>query len=388
MKLFKRLSVILTILMTVFIGFGLVIPVLPVVIQHVGAKPINLGLMLAAYSVAAFLLSPWWGHLSDRIGRKPVLLIGLLGFSLSFILLGFAIHLLWLMYLARIVGGGFSGAVTATAMAYVADATDEANRTKGMALAGMAIGMGFIIGPGIGGLLARLGHAVPFFGAGLFALGNAVWGALALRESNHSSQPQDLAQRATARWAAFSGSLKYLFLVGFVGQFTITSLEGTLQYFEIDKIGATPGEIGGMFFISGIVGILIQGGVVQRYVTRGREITTLYAGLVVSAVGLALILVSQNFWTATLYMTLFGAGNTVLRPTLASLITRRTQAGQGLTNGLMSSLDSLARIIGPLLATFLFQIRHSIPFIFASVVALGATALVAIYHRTTEGKIL
>ena len=392
MELLKRLAVILTMLMTVFIGFGLIIPVLPLMIKNVGAQPLNLGLMLAVYSAVAFLMSPWWGHISDRIGRKPVLLIGLLGFAISFIVFGLAAHLLWLMYVARIIGGGFSGAVTATAMAYVADVTSVENRTKGMAFAGMSIGMGFIIGPGVGGLLAHFGNVVPFFVAGVLAIGNAIWGAMALPESMNQTDRQNLTTSvpSKSRWAAFSGPLKYLFLVGFVGQFTITSLEGTFQYFEMDKIGATAGEIGTMFFISGTVGALIQGGVVQRYVTHGREVFTLYTGLIVSGMGMFLILFSRNFWTAALFMTLFGAGNTVIKPTLTSLITKQTKVGQGLTNGLMSSLDSLARIVGPLLATALFQLDHNIPFILAGAAALLATTLVAGYrhafHKAMDGS--
>ena len=383
MTLLRRLSVILVILMTVFTGFGLIIPVLPVVIERTQAAPINLGLMLAVYSVMAFALSPWWGHLSDRIGRKPVLIVGLLGFSISFILFGLVIHILWLMYLTRILAGGFSGAVTSSAMAYVADVTDDEHRTSGMALAGMAIGLGFIIGPAVGGLLAPLGLRVPFLAAGGVALVNALWGWATLPHvAVPASASSGLADRPS-RWAAFAGPVKYLFLVGFVGQFTITSLEGTLQYFEIAKIGATPQNIGAMLFISGVAGILVQGILVRRYVTQGREMPALILGLMASGIGLLLILLSRNFWTATAYLTVFGGGNAVLRPTLQSLITRQSVVARGLTTGLMSSFDSLARITGPVLATLLFQVAHPLPFILASGVAFGALGLICAYRNHT-----
>lgn len=382
--MFKRLRVILVMLVTVFIGFGLMIPVLPLMVTNAGADAFQLGLMLALYSTVSFFLSPYWGRLSDRIGRKPILVVGLVGFALSFLILGLAVHTLWLMYVSRIVGGAFSGAVTATAMAYVADVTDTLDRTKGMALAGMSIGFGFIIGPAVGGILGGVSIPLPFFVAAALALLNALWGLLALPESLAPEVRRERslmsAHGSTSRWSAFQGPLKYMYLVDFVSQFTISSLEGCLQLFEMVKIHASSIQIGWMFFISGIVGALIQGGMVRRYVTHGREVPTLYIGLFVSAVGLVLLVFSRNFATAALYMTIFGAGNTVIKPTLTSLVTKETRVGQGLANGLLSSMDSLARMIGPLFATLIFEVHMNLPFLVAAVVAILAMVLVGRYQ--------
>jgi DHA1 family multidrug resistance protein-like MFS transporter len=379
----KSLSVILGMLVTVFIGFGLIIPVLPIMITHVGARAYNLGLMLAVYSAISFFISPLWGRLSDRIGRKPILITGLLGFAVSFLVFGLAQNMLWLMYVARVIGGGFSGAVTATAMAYIADVTGAENRTKGMALAGMSIGMGFVLGPALGGILGGIGTAIPFYVAAGLATINAIAGVAFLKESLAPSDRHAHMQPKVSRWAAFAGRLKYLYLVDFAAQFTIAALEGTFQLFEMRKIGATVPQIGWMFFISGIVGALIQGGIVRRYVKHGREVPTLYIGLVISAGGLFLLLFSTNFATAALFMTIFGAGNTVIKPTLTSVVTKETKVGQGLATGLLSSMDSLARITGPLLATLLFQVRISIPFVMAGLVAL--IAVVFVYRFQKEG---
>jgi MFS transporter, DHA1 family, multidrug resistance protein len=386
--MFKRLRVILLMLVTVFIGFGLIIPVLPLMVTNAGANAFQLGLLLALYSAVSFFLSPYWGRLSDRIGRKPILVIGLVGFALSFLILGLAVHTIWLMYVSRIVGGAFSGAVTATAMAYVADVTDTMDRTKGMALAGMSIGFGFIIGPAVGGILGGISVSLPFFVAAGLALLNALWGLFALPESLTPEQRQERAMQpssgATSRWSAFEGRLKYMYLVDFVAQFTISSLEGCFQLFEMDKIHATSMQIGWMFFISGIVGALIQGGIVRRYVTHGREVPTLYIGLFVSALGLVLLVFSTNFATAALYMTIFGAGNTVIKPTLTSVITKETRVGQGLANGLLSSMDSLARMVGPVFATLIFEVHMNLPFFVAAVVAILAMVLVLRYQMTVQ----
>ncbi len=379
----RKLTVILVVLVTVFIGFGLIIPVLPLMVSHVGAKPYNLGLMLAVYSAVAFVLSPLWGRVSDRIGRKPVLVIGLVGYAVSFLVFGLASHILWLMYVARIIGGGFSGAVTATAMAYVADVTTPEERTKGMAFAGVSIGLGFILGPAIGGILSVYGVAVPFFTAAGLALANAIWAATSLRESL-TPNGRGAVEKRPSRWTAFTGPLRYLYLVDFVAQFSIAALEGCFQYFEMARIDATAQEIGWMFAISGVVGALVQGGIVQRYVTQGREVPAMYIGLFVSGVGLWLITFSSNFATATLFMTIFGASNTVIKPTLTSVITKRTTLGQGLTNGLLSSMDSLARVVGPLTATLLFQVHMSLPFFVAAAVALLAMVLVYAYAHSRQ----
>lgn len=382
----KRIAVILSMLITVFIGFGLIIPVLPLMVTGVGAQKYNLGMMLAVYSAVAFVMSPFWGRISDRFGRKPVLITGLLGFALSFLLFGLAKDILWLMYVARIIGGGFSGAVTATAMAYIADVTGEEDRTKGMAFAGASIGMGFIIGPGVGGLLGDINVALPFFVAAGLAVVNAIWGFAALKESTTREERLANPKGKGSRWRAFAGALKYLYMVDFVAQFSIATLEGVFQYFEIYKFNATPTQIGMMFFISGFVGALVQGGIVQRYVKHGREVPAMYTGLVLSGIGMFLILFSANFWTATLYMTIFGASNTVIKPTLTSVITKETTVGQGLANGLLSSMDSLARIVGPILATVLYEIHQNIPFIVTGLIAIAAVFLVASYKRLSGTK--
>jgi DHA1 family multidrug resistance protein-like MFS transporter len=153
----KQLAIIMVLLITVFIGFGIIIPIMPEMVST-----FHLAVMLAVYSAASFLMSPIWGALSDRIGRRPVIMVGILGFSISFFIFGIAGDQLWLMYASRILGGFFSGAVTACAVAYVADITSEDNRTKGMGLVGMSIGLGFIFGPAVGGLLSVYGNSVPF----------------------------------------------------------------------------------------------------------------------------------------------------------------------------------------------------------------------------------
>lgn len=370
----KQMGVIMLLLMTIFVGFGIIIPVLPEVVRGAGSEYHN-ALLLSVYSAASFLMSPIWGALSDRIGRRPIILIGLLGFSLSFLIFGFADGHLWIMYVSRILGGLFSGAATACAVAYVADITTAENRTKGMGMVGMSIGLGFIFGPAIGGILSRWGTYLPFFVASVLAFASFLFAFSILKESLTPDKRTAVKEKAPSRWTAFSGASKYLYILSFFVSFTLAGLEATLQYYQMDKIGATPFDIGMMFLASGIVGALIQGGVVRRLVKQGAEQRVIGIGLLLSAAGFFLLLYSSSVVTAAIYLSVFGAGNALIRPCVTSLITQRTKVGQGVATGLSSSMDSLGRIAGPLLGGAVFAIAHSLPFIIGGVLCLAAILL-------------
>ena len=164
-------------------------------------------------------------------------------------------------------------------------------------------------------------------------------------------------------------------MLSFFVSFTLAGLEATLQYYQMDKIGATPFDIGMMFLASGIVGALIQGGVVRRLVKQGAEQRVIGIGLLLSAAGFFLLLYSSSVVTAAIYLSVFGAGNALIRPCVTSLITQRTKVGQGVATGLSSSMDSLGRIAGPLLGGAVFAIAHSLPFIIGGVLCLAAILL-------------
>ncbi|WP_010269962.1 MFS transporter [Paenibacillus senegalensis] len=376
----KSMAVIMLLLLTVFIGFGIIIPVLPVIVGE--DQGFHLAMLLSVYSAVSFFMSPWWGRVSDKTGRKPVLLIGLGGFAVSFLLFGLAGDQLWLMYVSRIIGGAFSGAVTACAVAYVADITTDENRTKGMGLVGMSIGLGFVLGPALGGVFSLWGLSVPFFVSSLLSFLCLLFTASYLTESlPPEARGGAVPARQPSRWAAFQGPLKYLYILSFFVTFTLAGLETTFQLFQMAKIGVDSFEAGMMFFASGIVGALIQGGVVRRHVKPGQEKVAISIGLVLSAAGFILILFSSSVWTAALYLSVFGAGNALIRPCVISLITQKTKVGQGVATGLNSSMDSLGRIFGPLGAMALFGWHMASPYIVGAVLCIAAMLLVAGFVR-------
>lgn len=374
----KQLALIMVLLMTIFIGFGIIIPILPDAVAGSGADTFHFGMLLSVYSLASFLISPLWGGLSDRIGRRPILMIGTLGFSLSFFLFGIAGDSLLLMYVSRILGGVFSGAATACAVAYVADITTEEERTKGMGLVGMSIGLGFIFGPALGGLLSHFGLQAPFFAASLLSLATFAFALVLLPESLPPEKRHGAGGSKASRWSAFVGSVKYLYMLSFFVSFTLAGIEATLLLFERDKIGASAADLGLIFAVSGVVGALIQGGVVRRLIKRGQEARVIGLGLILSAIGFVLILFSSSVLTASIYVAVFGAGNALIRPCVTSLITQKTTVGQGTASGLSSSMDSLGRITGPLLGAGIYDYSHQMPFLIGA--ALSVAALYLLYR--------
>ncbi|MEK3722014.1 MFS transporter [Paenibacillus sp. FSL H8-0034] len=371
----KQLAIIMVLLMTIFIGFGIIIPVLPDAIEGSGASSFHLGMLLSIYSLASFLMAPIWGSLSDRIGRRPLIILGTIGFSVSFFIFGIAGDNLTLMYVSRILGGLFSGAATTCAVAYVADITTEENRTKGMGLVGMSIGLGFIFGPAVGGILSQWGYQIPFYTAAGLAFVTFLFALVMLPESLTKEKRHQTQGAKVSRWTAFIGTVKYLYVLSFFVSFTLAGLEATLLLFEKDQIGATSLQLGIMFAVSGVVGALIQGGVVRRFIKRGDEARVIGIGLVLSAIGFVLILFSSSLVTASIYLSVFAAGNALIRPCVTSLISQKTKAGQGVASGLSSSMDSLGRITGPLLGAGIYQYSHQLPFYMGAVLSLAALYL-------------
>ncbi|MBD2846233.1 MFS transporter [Paenibacillus sp. IB182496] len=385
----KPLAVVMLMLLTTFIGFGIIIPVMPEIIKATdpGALELHTGLMLSVYSAVSFLLSPFWGGLSDRIGRRPIILTGVLGFAASFLLFGLGAGNLTLMYASRVLGGLFSGAVTSVIVAYVADVTPPEQRTKGMGLVGMSIGLGFTIGPGFGGLLSGISLEAPFYAAGALALLTFVLALPRLKESlpPERRRPADR-QKRPSRWRAFAGPVRYLYVLALFVSLSLAGLEATLQLFGMSRFSVTPGQVGMMFFVCGLVGALVQGGIVRRYIREGDEPKFIVIGLVISAAGFFLLVTSHTLLTATLYLAIYGIGNALIRPCVTSLITQKTTVGQGVASGLSSSMDSLGRIAGPLAGTALLSWNLELPYLVGGLLSLAALLLLLRFRLVSRSS--
>lgn len=363
----------------VYIGFGIIIPVLPFYAENIGANPTELGLLMAVYSLLQLIFAPMWGGISDRIGRKPVMMIGIAGLAISFFIMAISTKL-WMLFVARIVGGFLSAANMPTAMAYVADITTPENRGKGMGIIGMAIGFGFVFGPAIGGIFSKASLGMPFYIAGIFSVLTFFLVLAMLKESSTASSRLEHSQKNSSLWKAFTGVLSILFILQLFISLSLSGLEATFAYFAAKKAGMNAAQMGYVFMIMGLAGAIVQGGLMGRLTKKFGEGPVIQGGIIISAIGFALILLVNNFATAAIYLTIFGIGNGVIRPSISSLLTKSSTSGHGSSTGLLSSFDSLGRIIGPPLGGWLFSIAIGLPYIAGAIISILALVLYVIYQ--------
>ncbi|WP_058308974.1 MFS transporter [Gracilibacillus massiliensis] len=381
----KVLGILFAVMFLVMVGFGIIIPVLPFYAEELGASPLALGLLMATYSLMQFIFSPMWGRVSDRIGRKPVLMIGIAGLALSFFLLAFASQL-WMLFAARIIGGFFFAANMPTVMAYVADITSEEDRGKGMGIIGAAVGLGFIFGPAIGGVFSEQNLTIPFYLAGASSIITFLLVTFALKESLPNANELVEQNKRPSILQAFKEPTANLFILQWFVSVSLAGLEATFAYFAFDRAGLGTVELGYIFMIMGLAGALVQGGLVGRMTKKWGEGNVIQIGIIVSAIGFALILLVNNFLTAAIFLTVFGLGNGLIRPSVSSLLTRKAKSGYGQTTGLLSSFDSLGRIIGPPLGGILYGLAIYLPYVAG--ILLSLLALVIYYVYTKKEQII
>lgn len=342
--------------LTVFldlVGFGIVIPLLPLYAERFGAGPLAVTWLLAVYSLMQFFFAPWWGRLSDRVGRRPVLLVGLFGSAASYLAFGLAGSLAAL-FAARAMGG-FMGANVGVAQAYVADVTTPDERARGMGMIGAAFGLGFILGPALGGLLARFGPAAPFLGAAALTLANALFAVWRLPESLDPAHRSRGAGTATLRdrvrtlaEAVRSPRMAALFAVSFLAMLALAAFEGTLSLWADRRWALSPAGVAYTFAYMGVVAVVVQGALVGRMVRRLGERRTATAGAAVLVVGFAGVPLATNAPLLALALAAFAFGHGMVTPAVSALISRSAGPGeQGRLLGVTQSLSALGRVIGP-----------------------------------------
>jgi len=383
-------SPLVIIFFTVFIdllGFGIIIPLLPFYAETFGATGLTVGLLSASFSLMQFLFAPVWGRLSDRIGRRPVILIGLFGSFVSYLIFGFA-RSLTLLFVARLCAG-IAGANISTAQAFIADTTSPEDRAKGMGLVGAAFGMGFIFGPAVGGFLSRWGYATPAFFASALSLANFCAAVFLLPESRtaearrigHATAPVgriEALRRALAR-----PHLPTLLLVYFVVIAAFSGFEATFALFSERRFKFTASTIGYMFAFVGIVLSIIQGAVVGRTARRLGEQRIVPVAILFLALGLGLIPMSRTVPVLTAACGLLAVGMGFNSPSITSLISRLSSRDeQGGVLGVSQSIAALARVLGPAWGGFTYdRFGMAVPYLLASFAMLVACVLSVIGLR-------
>ena len=365
-------------MVVVMIGFGIVIPIMPFYVEQFGVGGTGLGAMMALFSVMQFIFSPFWGNLSDRYGRKKIMLLGALGNAISMVLMGLAPNY-WLLLAARGLGGILSSATMPTAMAYISDSTDEKGRGGGMGLIGAAMGVGMVIGPGVGGWLAGDSLATPFFLAGGLSLIAVVLIWLILPESLPVEQRS--ADRTAYRgpqlgvlWQALRGPVGFLMFLAFLVNFALANFESIFGLYADVRYGYGPQEVGTTLMMIGVVSSVVQMGLTGPATRRFGEGWVIKASLLASAFGFVLMAFALQTATILLTVGFFIFATAMLRPAIMSLTSKMVKSGQGTAMGLNNSFQSLGRVAGPLWAGVLFDWNINLPYWSAGVVMLGTFA--------------
>ncbi len=356
-------SPIAVIAFTVFIdlvGFGIVIPILPLYAEHFGASPFTIGCLVGIYSAMQFVCAPLLGKLSDRIGRRPVLLVSIAGTALGFLLMGLA-RSLWVLFAARIIDGVTGGNIS-TAQAYIADVTSPQQRSRAMGIIGAAFGLGFIIGPAIGGLMSHFSIGAPFFFAAALAAANTLAVFFILPESlapELRGRP-DTAAVPSHLWELLRGRehqvLRRLTVTYFLVTAAFSMLTATYPLFASHHFGFGAPGIGAIFACIGLVGALVQGVFLGWLLKRISDQRLILAGIVVLAVGFIWLPVTVGIAALMGATAAIAIGHGLQAAPINGLASRHVgPAGQGRVLGLMQSTASLARMVGPVLGGVLLQ---------------------------------
>ena len=371
-------------------GFGILIPLTPHLSRDLGATSTQAGLLMATYSVMQFLFSPLWGRFSDRLGRKKILLICLVGEAISYVAFAYARSLEGL-FIARALTG-FFGASLSTANAAMADITGEKDRSKGMALIGAAFGLGFVVGPALGGGLALLSEnfsTAPFFRTTFVSLSVSVLFLLtflfAIKMLPETLKVENRTKSKKGRWFILIEKMQKPILNSVMTTFfllslAMSSMEATLVYFMADRFSWTLKETSFGFAYIGLILVFTQGFLVRRLLPKIGERKILLFSIPIFFVGMAIIAPANSIPMMAISMTLISLGIGQSNPSLSGATSLLAEPGeQGATLGANQSLASLGRILGPSIGGYLYSIKPGYPFWFSTV--LGILAWVLILSR-------
>jgi DHA1 family tetracycline resistance protein-like MFS transporter len=375
----KRLLTIFLIVFIDLLGFGIVLPLLPFIAERYQANEFQIGLLTAVYSFFQFVSAPILGRLSDRYGRKKLLIISQIGTLFGFLLLGLA-NSLPLLFISRIIDG-ITGGNISIAQAYIADITDKNNRAKGMGVLGAAFGLGFIFGPALGGILSRFGFATPAYFAAVVSLVSIIATTLFLTETVDVKKAQK-SKYTKMNFAEIMHVLKTypigpLIIIFALLNLAFSAMQGTFALFTERSFHFGPTETGYLFTVVGLVAVATQLWILPRLLKRYSEKSLLLTGIIAMTIGLLLIPLSLTPLILMLPMIFLPFGNGLMTPTLnaiASETIRKEEYGE--TLGILNSGASLGRIIGPIVGgELLYLYGKNVPFIFAGALCL----LIAFY---------
>lgn len=365
----RNLLILFSVIVLDLIGFGVVMPILPFYAKQYGANATVLGALLTSYSAMQFVFSSLWGKLSDRIGRKNVLLFTIAGSAVSLTILGLANSLL-LLFVGRILAGIFAANIS-VASAYVTDVTTEENRSKGMGMIGAAFGIGFLLGPAMGGILSRHGYHVPILvAAGLSAL-NWIYAFARLPEPARHHKPEEVIKTSVLshRPILLFCAIYFLFTVA------VSQLEATFAFFMMQRFNYDAMHVSYILALMALIMVGIQGGLIRTLTQKYGEPLLLVSGALLLAASFAFVPWSPTVVLLLLPLGFSSVGRGISQPSLMSLVSKKSPPHmRGAVMGTFQASASLGRVVGPVLAGTLFDVSAPLPFY----VAGGLMAVVCV----------
>ena len=372
----SALAILFVIVFIDLLGFGMVIPVMPLYAKELGAPEVWTGLLSTGYSAMQFVFAPIWGRLSDRVGRRPVLLVSIFMTAAAFLLYGLA-DTFALLLVSRLFAG-VATANIAIARAFVADVTPPEGRAKGMGIIGAAFGLGFVLGPAAGSALSHLSLAAPGFAAAALAAANGVAAWLILPEPEERSVRVEAARNRFASFFRELGrpGIRRVILVYFLAVLAFSAMEATYAFLARERYQLDTEHVGLLFAYIGVLVVVVQGGLIGRLTRLYGERNLLLAGVILQGVGLAALPYAGGVAGLVLATAPLAIGAGLTQPSLSSLLSRFARADeQGGTLGIGESAAAFARIIGPEAGTWTFG-RWSQAFPYLGGAALMAAAAV------------
>ena len=366
-------------------GIGLVIPVMPQYLETFGVAGQALGFIIASFALGQFLFSPLAGDLSDSLGRKKLIIVGLIIFSASQLWFGLATHE-WMLYAARFISGIGGAFLIPATMAFVADITTLEERGKGMGFLGASMSLGFMIGPAIGGFLAGVSLSFPFFMASLAALISGIVSMIILPDikNNVSEIPPEPKKRENII-TQMKNSVKtpyfMMLIIIFVFTFGIANFQTTFSLYVDHKYNYTPQDIAVVLTVGGFIGVIVQTLVVEKLFKRFGELNVILVNLVVAAIAFLLFFVVDGFALVLLVASIFSTATTLIRPAVNTVISKMAGNEQGFAAGMNNAYMSLGSMIGPALAGMFFDINISYPFIVGSIILLASWAITLVWIK-------
>jgi len=394
----QQLFVLLACVFVVMIGFGITLPVLPFYVERLAvdggasrqAIVLHVGLLTGVYPLVQLIFAPLWGRWSDRIGRRPLVLIGIAGYVLAQVLFGLA-NSLWLLYAARTIGGILSSATLPVAAAYVADMTTKEERGRGMAWFGTAVSLGVVVGPALGGMLSRrdwhfnwsYGHfmvdsfSTPFFAAAFLGVLTLFAAIRWLPESLYSRGTQAANAEMKRDWRTLVKSLRPLLALALAGQLVLTIFEGTFALYAQARFNYGPIEVGAVFVVCGLVMTVFQAGAVGFLAGRIGEIYQIGAGFALMGTGIALLSTARTTFFVFAFVALLALGMAFIAPNVAALISKRGGRQAGAALGVQNAVNSLGQASGPLLGGALFVWQMNAPYVLSGALLIGIALAIA-----------